>query len=111
MQDGQHRAIPRGIKKAGPLPGTGQRPRLGLAIAHHRSDDQVGIVEGCAKGMRQDIAEFAALVNGAGRGHADMARDAAWRRKLAKQVAHPRHVLGDFGIDLGIGALQIDICH
>jgi hypothetical protein len=67
MQDGQHRAVGDRVEKLVGLPGGGQRPGLGLAVADDAGDDKGGIVERCAEGVAEGIAEFAAFVNRPGR--------------------------------------------
>ena len=63
MKDRKHRAIARGIEKFVGVPAGSQSAGFGFAIADDASDDQVRIVESRAIGVRQRIAEFAALVN------------------------------------------------
>ena len=60
-----------------------QRAGLGLAVADDAGDDQVRVVEGRAVGVRQRVAELAALVDRAGRLGRDVAGDAAGERELA----------------------------
>src|SRR5207249_9829965 len=82
---------------------------LGFSIPDYRRDNQIWIVERSPKGVGQDIAQFAAFMNGAGRGHADVAGNSSWCRELAKQAAHPLRVLGDLWIDLAVGPFQVHI--
>ena len=72
------------------MPGGGKRPGLGLAVADHAGDDQVGIVEGRAEGMRQRIAEFAALVDRAGHVRRGVAWNAARKGELPEQSCASR---------------------
>ena len=109
MQDRQHGAIAHGVQKADALPRAFERPGLGFAIADHCDDEQIGIIEGRAKGVHQHIAKLAALVDRSGRRYADMARHAARRRELAEEPVHPGRVLRDLGVDLRIGAFEIDV--
>ena len=67
VQDRQHRAVARRIEELVRVPAVGERAGLGLAVADHAGDDQVGIVEGRAVGVRQRVAELAAFVDRAGR--------------------------------------------
>src|SRR5207302_1512917 len=60
MEDGQHRAISRGIEKTNPLPGPLERPRLGFAVTDDAGDEQIGVVKRSPKRMHQGVAEFSA---------------------------------------------------
>ena len=81
-----------GLRKAGSFHERGQRSGLGLAVSDHARHQQVGSVERRPGGMRERVAEFAALVDAARRLHADVARDAARRRELpAEPVRSRRH--------------------
>ena len=91
------------------MPARGQRAGLGLAIADHAGDDQIGIVESRAEGMRKRIAELAALVDRAGRLRRGVARDAARERKLPEQPPHPLGVRADVRVDLAVGAFEIGV--
>ncbi|GIW07487.1 MAG: hypothetical protein KatS3mg060_2292 [Dehalococcoidia bacterium] len=48
------------------MPARGERAGLRLAVAHHAGHDQVRVVEGGAEGVRERVAELAALVDRAG---------------------------------------------
>ena len=69
-----------GPVSASPSPTTAATIRSGLSNAAPKACDQ-------------HVAELAALVDRAGRRHADVARDAAGRRELAEQRAQPGRVL------------------
>ncbi len=45
------------------MPARGERPRLRFAVADDRGDDQIRIVKGGAVGVRERVAELAALVD------------------------------------------------
>src|SRR5262249_50555739 len=111
MQNWQHGAVARGVEVADALPGALQWCRLRLAVADDRGDDQVGVVEGRAEGVREHIAKLTALVDRSGRRHADVAGNAAGRGELAEESAHAIGALSDFAIDLGVRALEVDISH
>ncbi len=83
IEDRQHRAIADRVEKLADMPGGGQRASLGLAITDDRRDDQVGIVKGRPAGMRQDITQFAAFVDGAGRFRGAVAANAAGEGELS----------------------------
>ena len=91
------------------MPARRQRPGLGLAVADDAGDDEVRVVEGRAIGVRQRVAEFAALVDRARRLRRDMARNAAGERELVEEPLHPLLVLRHVGIDLAVGSLEIGV--
>ena len=109
MQDRQHRAVAHGIEELVRMPARRQRPGLGLAVADDAGDDQVGIVERRAVGVRQRVAELAALVDRARRLRRDVARDAAGEGELGEEPLHPLLVLRDVRIDLAVGPLEIGV--
>ena len=109
VQDRQHRAVGLGVEELVRVPAGRRRAGLRLAVADDAGDDQVGIVERRAVGVRQRVAEFAALVDRAGRLGSDVARNAAGKRELLEQPLHPRFVLGDVGVDLAVDAFEIDV--
>ena len=106
MQDGQHRPVAFRVQERDSLPRPLQRTGLGLAVAHHSQADQVGVVVGSAERVRQDIAEFATLVDRARRGDADVTGDAARRAEPATQGPHPGSVLRGVGVGLRPRAFQ-----
>ena len=63
VQDRQHGAVARRVEEADALPRALERPGLRLAVADDGDDDQVGVVERRAEGVRQHVAELAALVD------------------------------------------------
>jgi hypothetical protein len=90
------------------VPGGRQRAGFRFAIAHHRGDDQVGIVERRAAGVREHVAQFAAFVDGARRFRRAVAADAAGKRELLEELAHPGSlVLALVRIDLRVRAFQV----
>ena len=93
VQDGQHGAVARRVEELDALPRALERPGLRLAVADDRDDDEVGVVERRAEGVHEHVAELAALVDRAGRRHADVARDAARRRELAEEPPQARRCL------------------
>ena len=100
MQDRQHRAVGRRVEELVAVPGGRQRPGLGLPVADDAGGDQVGIVQHRAVGVRQRVAQFAALMDRARRVRRGMAGDAAGEGELAEQVVHAlgvaRHVRDRF---------------
>ena len=93
------------------MPAGRQRAGLRLAVADDAGDDQVGVVEGGAVGVRQRVAELAALVDRARRLRRDVAGDAAGKAELLEQPLHPLLVLRDVRIDLAVGALEVGLRH
>ena len=108
VEDRQHGAVAGRVEVADRLPRPFERPGLGLAVADHARRDQVRVVEHRAEGVHERVAQLAALVDRAGCGHADVAGHATGGRELPEQVAHARGVEGRVGVDLGVGALEVD---
>ena len=88
VQDRQHRAVGHRVEELVGVPARRQRPGLRLAVADDAGDDQVGVVEGGPVGVRQGVAELAALVDRAGRLRRDVAGDAARERELREEALH-----------------------
>ena len=109
VQDRQHRPVGQRVQELVRVPARRQRPGLRLAVADDAGDDQVGIVEGGAVGVRQRIAELAALVDRPGRLRRHVARDAAGKGELGEEPLHARLVLRDVRIDLAVGAFEIGV--
>src|SRR5207248_9934488 len=99
-------AIANGIEKLVGMPARGQRARLRFAVPDHATDHQVRIVEGGAVSVRNRVAQFAALVNGAGSLGRDVAGHASRKRELLEQSLHAFGVLGDVGVELAVRALE-----
>jgi hypothetical protein len=109
VQDRQHRAVAHRVQELVGMPAGGQRARLRFPVADHAADQQVGTVEGGAVGVHQRVAEFAALIDGARRLGRDVAGDAAREGELAEEPPQPLLVPADVRVDLGVGALQVDV--
>ena len=69
------------------------------------------MVERRPVGVHQRVAELAALVDGAGRLRGRVRGDATGEGELLEQPGHPRGVLGDAGVELAVGALQVGVGH
>ena len=106
VQDRQHRAVPGRVEEPAAVPAGGQRAGLGLAVAHHARDDQARVVERRAARVGQRVAEFAALVDGAGRLRRDVAGHPAGEGELAEQRVHARRVPRHARVDLRVAAFQ-----
>ena len=91
------------------MPARRERTGLGLAVADHARNRQVGVVEGGAEGMREGVAELAPLVDRAGRLGRGVARDAARERELAEEALQPGLVAADLGEQLAVGALEVGV--
>ena len=107
VQDRQHRTVPGRVDELVRMPCGGERAGLSLAIADDAGDDEVGVVERRAIGVRQAIAELAALVDRARRLRGDVRADVAGEGELLEEPPEPFEVLALVGIGLGVGALEI----
>ena len=89
------------------MPGSCQRAGFRFAIADHRRDDQLWIVERCAAGMRKHVSQFASFVNRTGSFRRAVAADAPWEGKLSEELVQAYFVLALFRINFGVGTLEI----
>ena len=111
VQDRQHRTIASRVEECRDLPGTGEGAGLGLAVADHTRDHQIGAVEGGTRGVDERIAEFTALVDRTRCLHAHMAGDSTRCGELPAQCSDPIRIRGHVRIDLAVGALEVGRCH
>ena len=109
MEDRQDGAVAHRVEELVRMPAGRQRAGLGLAVADDAADQQVGVVEGGAVGVRERVAELAALVDRAGGLGRDVAGDAARERELAEELAHAVFVPGDARVELGVAALEVRV--
>ena len=109
VQDRKDRPVVDRVEELVRMPARGQRPGLGFAVADDAADDEVGVVECGAVGMRERVTEFAAFVDRTGRLGRHVTRDPARERELAEQLAHPVRVLADARVDLAVGAFQVGV--
>ena len=107
VQDRQHRAVAHRVDELVGMPRCRERPGLRLAVTHDAGDDEIGVVERHAVGVRETVAELAAFVDGAGRFRSDVAPDMAGEGELLEELLHPFRVLALVRIDLGVGAFEI----
>ena len=99
-----------GLRKRMPFHEPSSGAGLGLAVADHAGDEQVGVVEGGAEGVHERVAELAALVDRARRRHADVARDPARASRTgAPAAAGPPSSAETSRVDLRVGALEVDV--
>src|SRR3974390_3002092 len=107
MKDRQHGAVAARIEELVDVPGSGERAGFGFAVANDGGYDEFGIVEGRAAGVREDVAEFTAFVDGAGGFRRAVAADASGEGELLEEFFQSFVVLALVGIDLGVGAFEI----
>jgi len=110
MQDRENGAVRLGVQELVRVPARGERAGLGLAVADDAADRQPGVVERRAVGVRERVAELAALVDRARRLGRGVARDAAGERELAEERLQARLVERDVRIELGVGAFEVRAC-
>src|SRR5262245_34726867 len=91
------------------MPARRQRSSFRFAVADDAGNDQIGVVEGRSVGVRDGIAELAALVYRPGLLRRYVARDAAGERKLGEQAFQPQLVARDVRINLTVGSLEIGV--
>ena len=107
VQNRQHRAVRDGVDELVAVPRGGERAGLGLAVTDNTGGDQAGVIHHGAEGVRERVAQLAALVDGARRLGRDMARDAAGERKLLEQALHAGRVARDIRVHVGVRAVEI----
>src|ERR1700740_1766753 len=91
------------------MPACRPRSSFCLAVADDAGNDQIGVVECCSVGVRDGIAEFAALVYRTGSLRCHVAGDAARERELREQTLHALFVGRNVWIDLAIRSLEVGI--
>ncbi len=113
VQDRQHDPVGLRVDELVGVPAGGQRAGLGLAVADDGDgeDKQVGVVERRAVGVGQRVAQLTALVDGAGHLGRHVGGDTPGEGELPEQPAQPLGVLGDVGVDLGVGPLEVAVGH
>src|SRR5207247_7879264 len=88
MQDRDYGSVTRRVDELRRVPARRERPGLRLSVADDAEHHKVRIIEGGTVGVRQRVAELAALVDGAGGFGRDVARAASGKRELPKQPSH-----------------------
>src|SRR5215469_1213909 len=104
-------AIPSRIDELINLPTGGQRPGFCFAIPDYAAGQQIRVIENRSASVYQRIAQFSTFVNGAGSLGGGVAGNASGKGELLEQFSHSLLILGDIGIKLAIGALQVRIGH
>ena len=92
------------------MPGGGQWAGFGLAVTHHHRNQQVGVVESRTEGMREAVAQLAALVNRSRSLRRAVAADAPGKGEIAEELQQASAVFCLVWVDFGIGALQVHGC-
>src|SRR5207245_10663719 len=82
VKDGQHSPITPRIHELVRMPACGEGSGLGFAVTDYAADEQVGIVERRAVGMRNRITQFTAFMNGSRRFRSDVTRNSARTRVM-----------------------------
>lgn len=106
VEDRQHGPVADRVEELVRVPGGGERSGLGLAVTDDAGDQQPGVVEGGAVRVGERVAQFAALMDGAGDLGRHMARYPAGERELFEQPCHAVRVAGDVRVRLRVRALQ-----
>ncbi len=109
VQHRQHHAVLGRMHELVGVPAGRQRSGLGFAVTDDGDHEQVGVVEGRPVGVRQRVAQFATLVDGAGCLRGDVRRDTAGEGELAEQPAQALGVRSDVGVGLGVGAVEVGV--
>jgi hypothetical protein len=109
VQDRQHHPVGHRVQELVGVPARGQGPGLRLAVADDAGDDEVGVVEGRAVGVRDRIAQLAALVDRARRLRRHVAGDPARERELGEETLHPLLVLRDVRVDLAVCPFEVRV--
>src|ERR1017187_2781286 len=65
MKNRQHCAVTHRVQKFIAMPARRERPGFRLAVSHHATCEQVGVVEHRAAGVHNRITEFPAFMDGA----------------------------------------------
>src|SRR5262249_826063 len=95
------------VEKFVAVPAGGQRTGFGLAVPYHHQTDQVRVVVNRPVGVRDAVAEFAALVDAARRLGGGVAADAPRERELLEEALESSDVFAVFRIDLGVRPFEI----
>ena len=93
MQDRQDRAVGRGVQELVRVPARRERPGFRFAVADDAGDEQIGVVESRAVGVRQGVSQLAAFMDRAWRLGRDVTGDAAGKRELLEEPLQSRLVL------------------
>jgi hypothetical protein len=109
VEDRQDGSVGLRVEELVRVPAGGERAGLRFAVPDDAAHDEVGVVERGAVGMRERIAELAALVDRAGRLRRGVARDPAGEGELPEQLVQAALVGGHEREELGVGSLQVGV--
>ena len=84
---------------------------LSLPVADDARNDQVGIVEGGAVGVRERVAQLSAFVNRPRCFRRHVAGNPRRKRELRKEPLQSNLVPRDVGVHLAVGTLEICVGH
>src|SRR5208337_1779368 len=101
------RTITNWVEEFADVPRSCQWTRFRFAISDHCGDDQFGIIECSAAGMRKHVAQFAAFVDRTGGLRGAVTADPARKRELFEELMHAAGVFALFRIDLGVRTFEI----
>ena len=102
----QNCAVGLGVDELVELPRGCERAGLCFAIADDAGRDEFGVIGHCTEGVREGVAQLAALVDGARSFGRNVGGDAAGEGKLLEELLHTFLVAGDVGVNLLIAAVQ-----
>src|SRR5579885_2246747 len=91
------------------MPGGGGWPRFCLPVADDAGDDQIRVIHRSAEGRAKRVAQFAALMNGAGDAGIEMAGKAAGPGETPDKLFQSLIVKGQFRIEMGNRPLQVEV--
>src|SRR5215510_6951161 len=89
VQDGKHRPITNRIEKLVDVPGSREWPGFRFAVANHRGNDQIRIVERGAARVREHVTELTSFVNRSGRLRRAVTANATGEGKLFEEAQQP----------------------
>ena len=109
VQDRQHDTVGARVHELVGLPAGGQRAGLGLTIADDAGNEQARVVHDRAIGVGQGVTQLATLVDGARGFRSEVGGDAARVGELAEELLQASLILGNVGVRLGVGAVQVGL--
>src|SRR5262249_40506675 len=107
VKDRQNCAIPNGTQELVDVPRSCQWSCFRFSVSDNGRDNQLGVVERSAAGVRKNVSQLASLVDRAGSLRRAVTTEATWERKLLEECVGPPFVLAFFRIDLGVGPLEV----
>src|SRR5215204_4019498 len=92
VQYRQDRSVASRVEVSDGFPRALKRSGLRFAVTDDGSDEEIRVVEGCAEGVGEYVAEFTAFVDRAGGWHTHVAGHPAGSRESPEEPLHPRGV-------------------